>query len=78
MTRGSRGVWSKEPPTKPGWYWAWYESDNDTRQPCEVREGLDGVLEVYTIGGVGPFFLQHFDLWGPRLRPPPPPSGDES
>ncbi|MGH0031700.1 MAG: hypothetical protein ACQGVC_18075 [Myxococcota bacterium] len=66
-------VWSKEPPTEPGWWWVWRV---DHAEPVHLFPHSEGEglmlwdcqppipLSAVTLAGV---------LWGPRIPAPPLP-----
>lgn len=76
--------WTKEPPGKPGWYWARRDGDSGkvlgAPSVVRVRSGdrtFDPlVAEHCGVDADEVSELSEFDLWCGPLQPPPLPSQD--
>jgi hypothetical protein len=59
-------MWTKEPPTEPGWYW-WREDATRLPYPRHVRHDGDGVL--YVIGYQFPTVAEYGGEWQGPIAP---------
>ena len=75
-----RPTWTKEPPTKLGWYWARVAqplTDAGSTMVVEVlHPHLTGALHASVPGWDAGADLQDFDLWAGPLEAPPLPEGE--
>ena len=69
QTRGVKGHWTKEPPTEPGWYIAYYITDKKTE--CVF---INSRKWLYRINLNGPSGRGVFDYyWSEPIELPEPP-----
>lgn len=69
--RESRGVWTSEPPTKPGWYWRRFPKDPGPPFVEHVNLQSDGQLVVVTGAGPNEYLADSIGgEWCPVQDPP--------
>jgi hypothetical protein len=69
--------WSKEPPTEPGFYWAFGMGHPPRAEPVEVVVHHSGKLVMNILGWDDGGGAMEAYLWGPRLEAPPLPSEEK-
>lgn len=65
--------WTKEPPTKPGWYWVRIDGEIET---VRVGQNPDRSFFVYINGSEYVRSLQDFDSWAGPVEAPRSPEGE--
>ncbi len=72
QTMAIKLAWTKEPPTKPGWYWAHFDGDQSTA--AQIVYFADILYREVCIAGsdIHEEFAA-FDLWSGPIEPPPVP-----